>query len=113
MFNGNLFARSKAAANPTWHSRDGYKPAVPWLRARERYRVRNAITGVVLLGFIGGVCPFHFWTVVIVDYYTIRAVDQDTFEDVPMPPPPSLPADYTGVRHRNVSDSPDGSKKRI
>jgi len=52
-------------------------------------------------------------TVVIVDYYTIRAVDQDTFEDVPMPPPPPLPTNYTGVRHRNVSDSLDGSKKKI
>jgi hypothetical protein len=52
-------------------------------------------------------------TVVIVDYYTIRAVDQDTFEDVPMPPPPPLPTNYTGVRHRNVSDSLEGTKKKI
>src|SRR5215471_16473077 len=54
--------RSKSAINQTWHSREGYKPSVPWLRARERYRLRNSITGVVLIGFIGGVCmaPFSY-----------------------------------------------------
>ena len=52
----NLFSSSKAAINQTWHAREGYKPSIPWLRARERYRLRNSLTGLVLVGFIGGVC---------------------------------------------------------
>ena len=41
------------------------------IRAREPYRVRNAVTGVLLLAF--GV---SMWA------YSIRAVRQDSFEDV-------------------------------
>jgi hypothetical protein len=48
--------RSKSTLNQTWHAREGYKPSVPWLRARERYRLRNSFTGLALIGFIAGVC---------------------------------------------------------
>lgn len=41
------------------------------LRAREQYRVPNAITGVAISAFIVGVY-----------YYSIMAVRQETFEDV-------------------------------
>lgn len=46
------------------------------------------------------------------DWYTIRAVDQDTFEDVPMPPAPPLPVQHPGVRHRNLDESLEGVKKK-
>lgn len=48
----------------------------------------------------------------MIDWYTIRAVDQDTFEDVPMPPPPPLPVQYPGVRHKSLDDSLEGVKKK-
>src|SRR5438552_18217831 len=109
-----MINRSKAAINQTWHSREGYKPSVPWLRARERYRLRNSMTGVILICFIGGVCTATLFTLLLtcLDWYTIKAVDQDTFEDVPMPPPPTLPTAYPGVRHRNIDDSLKGVKKK-
>jgi len=44
--------------------------------------------------------------------YTIKAVDQDTFEDVPMPPAPPLPADHPGIRHQNLSPSLEGVQKK-
>ena len=47
---------SKAAADKSWHSRDGYKPSIAWLRMRERYRPRNLATGAALVAFIAGAC---------------------------------------------------------
>ncbi|KAI0032948.1 hypothetical protein K488DRAFT_48827 [Vararia minispora EC-137] len=41
------------------------------LRAREQYRVKNAITGVLVAAFVVGV----YW-------YSILAVKQDTFDDI-------------------------------
>ena len=49
--------------------------------------------------------------ILTIDWYTIKAVDQDTFEDVPMPPAPALPSTYPGVRHKNLDDSMEGVKK--
>jgi hypothetical protein len=55
------------------------------------------------------------WLVILVmlmiDWYTIRAVDQDTFEDVPMPPAPALPTTYPGVKHKNLDDQ--GVRKKV
>jgi hypothetical protein len=49
----------------------------------------------------------------MIDWYTIHAVDQDTFEDVPMPPAPALPTTYPGVKHKNLDDSLDGVRKKV
>ncbi|CAG8450853.1 13532_t:CDS:2 [Ambispora gerdemannii] len=44
-------------------------------RARRPLRVRNAVTGIFLLGFVGAVYS-----------YSMFAIKQDDFSDVPMPP---------------------------
>jgi hypothetical protein len=49
----------------------------------------------------------------MIDWYTIHAVDQDTFEDVPMPPAPALPTAYPGVKHKNLDDSLEGVRKKV
>jgi hypothetical protein len=51
--------------------------------------------------------------ILIKDWYTIKAVDQDTFEDVPMPPAPSLPSTYPGVQHKKLDESLESVKKKI
>ena len=56
--------------------------------------------------------PFDL-TMLIKDWYTIKAVDQDTFEDVPMPPAPSLPSTYPGVQHKKLDESLEGVKKKV
>jgi hypothetical protein len=43
----------------------------------------------------------------------MKAVNQDTFEDIPMPPPPTLPGSYEGVRHKNLDQSMEGVKKKV
>ncbi|PKC76013.1 hypothetical protein RhiirA1_406801 [Rhizophagus irregularis] len=48
-------------------------------RARKPFAVKNAITGLLLFGFCGAVFS-----------YSIMAVKQDDFDDVPMPSPPSI-----------------------
>ena len=50
---------------------------------------------------------------VTIDWYTIKAVDQDTFEDVPIPPAPALPKTYAGVQHKNIDPKLEGVKKKI
>ncbi|PKC16968.1 hypothetical protein RhiirA5_347003 [Rhizophagus irregularis] len=47
-------------------------------RARKPFAVKNALTGLLLFGFCGAVFS-----------YSIMAVKQDDFDDVPMPSPPS------------------------
>ncbi|PKY13381.1 hypothetical protein RhiirB3_296620, partial [Rhizophagus irregularis] len=48
-------------------------------RARKPFAVKNALTGLLLFGFCGAVFS-----------YSIMAVKQDDFDDVPMPSPPSI-----------------------
>lgn len=59
------------------------------------------------------VCPIILNEIIATDWYTIKAVDQDTFEDVPMPPAPALPTAYPGVRHKNLDESMEGVKKKL
>lgn len=47
------------------------------IRARRPYLVKNAVTGLALLGVVSGV---YMWT--------INAVGQDNFEDVKVPDAP-------------------------
>ncbi|KAI7194982.1 hypothetical protein D0869_00875 [Hortaea werneckii] len=56
------------------------KPGAALYRARQPYLVRNAVTGVCILGFVGAV---YTWT--------IKAIGQDDFSDVPMPDAPAQP----------------------
>lgn len=53
------------------------KPTAALYRARQPYLVKNIGTGLVLLGFVGAVYT-----------YTIKAIGQDDFSDVPMPDAP-------------------------
>ncbi|RGB39654.1 hypothetical protein C1646_754152 [Rhizophagus diaphanus] len=53
-------------------------------RARRPFAVKNAITGLLLFGFCGAIL-----IIIIKVSYSIMAVKQDDFDDVPMPSPPS------------------------
>ncbi|CAH1760952.1 8394_t:CDS:2 [Entrophospora sp. SA101] len=53
-----------------------YTPA--FQRARKPFIVRNILTGIILVGFVGAVYS-----------YTMFAIKQDDFSDVPIPTPPS------------------------
>ncbi|RIA95813.1 hypothetical protein C1645_816251 [Glomus cerebriforme] len=67
-----MFNQQSKYQNPKLY----FTPAMQ--RARKPFAVRNAITGMLLLGFCGAVFS-----------YSIVAVKQDDLSDVPMPPPPS------------------------
>ncbi|CAG8540386.1 8796_t:CDS:2 [Acaulospora morrowiae] len=54
----------------------GFTPALH--RARRRFLVRNSVTGLLLLGFVGAVYSYSF-----------LAVKQDDLGDIPLPPLPS------------------------
>ncbi|KAK3675448.1 hypothetical protein LTR78_004531 [Recurvomyces mirabilis] len=54
------------------------RPGASLYRARQPYLVRNIVTGLCIIGFVGGV---YSWT--------IRAIGQDDFSDVPMPDAPA------------------------
>ncbi|KXL49113.1 hypothetical protein M433DRAFT_115652 [Acidomyces richmondensis BFW] len=56
------------------------RPGAALYRARQPYLIRNALTGVGLITFVGAVYAF-----------TIRAVGQDDFSDVPIPDAPVQP----------------------
>ncbi|KAL9054917.1 MAG: hypothetical protein Q9162_003858 [Coniocarpon cinnabarinum] len=64
------------------------KPGAALQRARRPYLVRNALTGAAIFCFAMSIYAF-----------TIRAVSQDEFEDVPIPdgPPPAAHAPHTGT----------------
>ncbi|KIY51639.1 hypothetical protein FISHEDRAFT_5688, partial [Fistulina hepatica ATCC 64428] len=62
------YLNPKEAAQ-SWRPKGRMSPGL--LRARAPYRLRNAITGVALLAFCVGVYA-----------YSLRAVSQDTFEDL-------------------------------
>ncbi|KAL9085783.1 MAG: hypothetical protein Q9165_007415 [Trypethelium subeluteriae] len=57
-----------------------YRQSEALLRARRPFLVKNALTGVGIFAFAIGVYTF-----------TIRAVSQDEFEDVPVPDAPVQP----------------------
>ncbi|KAI9719191.1 MAG: hypothetical protein M1828_006284 [Chrysothrix sp. TS-e1954] len=57
------------------------QPGEALLRARQAYLVPNVITGACIFGLAIGIYAF-----------TIRAVSQDEFEDVPIPDAPPQPA---------------------
>ncbi|RAH46982.1 uncharacterized protein BO66DRAFT_437783 [Aspergillus aculeatinus CBS 121060] len=65
--------------NSTYYGKD-YRAGAALLRARRPYLVKNAITGLCLVGFTIGVYA-----------YTIRAVGQDEFSDVKVPETPAKP----------------------
>ncbi|KAE8372360.1 hypothetical protein BDV26DRAFT_102138 [Aspergillus bertholletiae] len=59
--------------NSTYYGKD-YRAGAALLRARRPYLVKNALTGLGLVGFT-----------IAVYAYTIRAVGQDEFSDVKVP----------------------------
>ncbi|KAH9817756.1 Coiled-coil domain-containing protein 56 [Teratosphaeria destructans] len=56
------------------------RPGASLYRARQPYLVKNALTGVCIVAFVAGV---YSWT--------IRAIGQDDFSDVPIPDAPVQP----------------------
>jgi cytochrome c oxidase assembly factor 3 len=79
------------------------RPTAALYRARQPYIVKNALTGLAIMGFAIGVCPLHHPSAVdssttspliylSPDSFTIRAVAQDDFEDVVVPDAPATPA---------------------
>ncbi|KAF7558890.1 hypothetical protein G7046_g5269 [Stylonectria norvegica] len=71
------------------------------IRARRPYLFKNSITGLGLLGVVGGICTRNgiafaavHSTDIALDYYTITAVGQDDFDDVKVPDNPERP---TGI----------------
>ncbi|KOS18676.1 Cytochrome c oxidase assembly factor 3 [Escovopsis weberi] len=68
------------AAQSTYYDRR-LRQGPALIRARRPYLVKNAVTGLGLLGLVAGVYM-----------YTIRAVGQDDFEDVKVPDAPRQPA---------------------
>ncbi|KAK0250170.1 hypothetical protein LTR91_004213 [Friedmanniomyces endolithicus] len=67
------------------------RPGASLYRARQPYLIKNAVTGVVIVAFVAGVYSF-----------TIRAIGQDDFSDVPIPDAPiqgaAAPHTTAGVR---------------
>ncbi|KAF8468958.1 hypothetical protein BDZ91DRAFT_721469 [Kalaharituber pfeilii] len=65
-----------------------YRQGKALLRARRPYIIKNLVTGVAIIAFTSAVYA-----------YTIRAVSQDDFEDVPVPPgPPSSATQKEGTK---------------
>ncbi|KAI9798867.1 MAG: hypothetical protein M1833_004370 [Piccolia ochrophora] len=63
-----------------------YRQTAALIRARQPYLIRNILTGTAIFGFAIGVYSF-----------TIHAVKQDEFEDVPIPDAPAQPAKTPNV----------------
>ncbi|KAK3072793.1 hypothetical protein LTR53_006165 [Teratosphaeriaceae sp. CCFEE 6253] len=67
------------------------RPGAALYRARQPYLVKNAVTGLFIMGFVAGVYTF-----------TIRAIGQDDFSDIPIPDAPvqqaAAPHTTAGVR---------------
>ncbi|KAK3690787.1 hypothetical protein LTR37_018961 [Vermiconidia calcicola] len=70
------------------------RPAAALYRARQPYLVRNAVTGVCIVGFVAAVRGIDTWT--------IKAIGQDDFSDIAVPDapaqPPHTPNASAGVR---------------
>ncbi|KAF2724927.1 hypothetical protein K431DRAFT_300343 [Polychaeton citri CBS 116435] len=79
-----VFSRIPQASYYDKHAR----PTAALYRARQPYLVKNAVTGLCIIGFVG-----------LVYTWTIKAIGQDDFSDVPMPDAPSQPghAPHTGI----------------
>jgi cytochrome c oxidase assembly factor 3 len=63
------------------------------IRARKPYLVKNAVLGLGLWTLVGGVCTSHPTRLQDLptdpaDWYTLKAVGQDEFEDVKVPDAP-------------------------
>ncbi|EMC93127.1 hypothetical protein BAUCODRAFT_150498 [Baudoinia panamericana UAMH 10762] len=56
------------------------RPGAALYRARQPYLVKNALTGVCIIGFVAAVYT-----------YTLRAIGQDDFSDIPIPDAPVQP----------------------
>ncbi|KAI9788446.1 MAG: hypothetical protein M1816_006882 [Peltula sp. TS41687] len=98
-----------------------YKQSAALIRARRPYLVKNALTGMGIFAFTIGVCMkalstfcgscivglAEWWIGVDwaeadldgkqLDAYTIHAISQDDFEDVPIPDAPTQPAKTPNV----------------
>lgn len=67
------------------------------IRARRPYLVRNAVTGLGLFAFTAGVCKTHIiprfahaaLTDILLDFWTMKKIGQDDFEDVKVPDAPA------------------------
>ena len=67
------------------------KPTAALERARRAYLIPNIITGICIFSFAIGIYA-----------YTIRAVSQDEFEDVPIP---DIPTTTAAAPHHSVNTS--------
>ncbi|KAI9756160.1 MAG: Nucleolar protein 12 [Chaenotheca gracillima] len=74
-----------------------YRQTAALMRARRPYLIRNIITGSCIFGFAIGVYAF-----------TINAISQDDFEDVPIP---DAPAQTPHAPHTGTNSSAGASPK--
>ncbi|KAF1992056.1 hypothetical protein K402DRAFT_416539 [Aulographum hederae CBS 113979] len=58
-----------------------YRQGPALIRARQPFLIKNILTGTAIFSFAIGVYVF-----------TLKAVSQDDFDDLPMPPPPAQTA---------------------
>ncbi|CZT17297.1 uncharacterized protein RCC_03131 [Ramularia collo-cygni] len=72
------------------------RPSAALYRARQPYLVKNAFTGIAMVGFVAAV---YTWT--------IRAVGQDEFSDVPIP---DAPAQAASAPHTTMVKSAGSSQ---
>ncbi|KAF6220198.1 hypothetical protein HO133_003329 [Letharia lupina] len=80
-----------------------YRPAASLIRARQPYLIRNMVTGLALCAFTIGV---YSWT--------INAVAQDDFSDVPIPDAPaqSPHSPHTGLEKSVSAAALDEQKEK-
>ncbi|OCT49285.1 hypothetical protein CLCR_11323 [Cladophialophora carrionii] len=69
-----------------------YRTGAALLRARRPYLVKNTLTGIAIFGFAIGVFSF-----------TLKAVGQETFDDVIVPSEPQTAAQ--SIQHQNQSQA--------
>lgn len=63
---------NRFTARSSYYGSSGFHPSEGLQRARRPFRFRNAVTGIAILGFVGAVYG-----------YSISAVKQDDFSDIP------------------------------
>ncbi|KAA6409724.1 MAG: cytochrome c oxidase assembly mitochondrial [Lasallia pustulata] len=78
----------------SYYNKD-YRQAAALIRARQPFLIKNIITGSALFAFTICICkspsPRLASPTSIDDAYTIHAVSQDDFSDVPIPDAPAQP----------------------